>query len=141
MTHIEFLHGAPDRIQAAASWLRQAWNRRQPVLVYAPDADTAARLDRVLWTQPALSFVPHCAATSPLATETPILLAERLDAPPHEECVLNLSNELPPAFSRFERLVEIVSVDDEDRLPARERFKFYRNRGYTIDSRDIAGET
>jgi DNA polymerase-3 subunit chi len=141
VTHIEFLHGAPDRIQAAASWLRQAWNRRQPVLVYAPDADTAARLDRVLWTQPALSFVPHCAATSPLATETPILLAERLDAPPHEECVLNLSNELPPAFSRFERLVEIVSVDDEDRLPARERFKFYRNRGYTIDSRDIAGET
>lgn len=143
MTRISFLHGAPDRIQSAAQWLQRAWAERQAahfgVLVYVPDAEQAARLDRMLWTQPALSFVPHCHANSPLAVETPILLTDRLDAPTQESCLLNLSNELPPGFSRFEHLVEIVSTDDADRLPARERFKFYRDRGYAIENRDISG--
>lgn len=140
MTTVEFLHGAADRVQSAARWLQQAWGRRESVLVYAPDPEIAARLDRVLWTQPALSFLPHCASTSPLAAETPILLADRLDDPPHDGCLLNLSNTLPSSFSRFQHLVEIVSTDDADRLPARERFKFYRDRGYAIESRDISGE-
>jgi len=139
MTRISFLHGAPDRIQSAAQWLQRAWSDRQPVLVFVPDAEQAARLDRILWTQPALSFVPHCHADSPLAGETPILLTDRLDDPVQEICLLNLSSELPPSFSRFEHLVEIVSVDDADRLPARERFKFYRDRGYAIENRDISG--
>lgn len=138
MTRISFLHGAPDRIQSAAQWLQRAWSDRQVVLVYVPDAEQASRLDRVLWTQPQLSFVPHCFADSPLAGETPILLTDRLDAPTQESCLLNLSNELPPSFSRFEYLVEIVSTDDADRLPARERFKFYRDRGYAIENRAIS---
>ena len=139
MTRISFLHGAPDRIQSAAHWLQQAWSNRQAVLVYVPDAEQATRLDRMLWTQPALSFLPHCRQDATVAGKTPILLTDRLDAPPHEGCILNLSNELPPTFSRFEHLVEIVSIDDADRLPARERFKFYRDRGYAIESRDISG--
>lgn len=109
------------------------------MLVYVPDAEQAARLDRMLWTQPALSFVPHCRCDAPLAAETPILLTDRLDDPAQESCLLNLSDDLPPSFSRFEHLVEIVSTDDTDRLPARERFKFYRERGYAIESRDISG--
>lgn len=143
MTRISFLHGAPDRIQSAAHWLQRTWAGRQAaqchILVYVPDAEQATRLDRMLWTQPALSFVPHCRTDSPLAGETPILLTNRLDEPAQESCLLNLSNELPPTFSRFEHLVEIISIDDADRLPARERFKFYRDRGYAIENRDISG--
>lgn len=139
MTKVSFLHGAADRIQSAAQWLQQAWARREPVLVYVPDTEQANRLDRILWTQPQLSFLPHCRADSPLAAETPILLTDTLDTPPQDQTLLNLGNDLPPTFSRFETLVEIVSTDDADRLPARERFKFYRERGYAIDSRDISG--
>lgn len=139
MTRISFLHGAPDRIQSAAQWLQRAWSDRQAVLVFVPDAEQAHRLDRMLWTQPQLAFIPHCRTDSPLAGETPILLTDRLDDPVQEACLLNLSNELPPSFSRFEHLVEIVSIDDADRLPARERFKFYRDRGYAVENRDISG--
>lgn len=143
MTRISFLHGAPDRIQSAAQWLNRTWSDRQAaqcrILVYVPDAEQSTRLDRMLWTQPALSFVPHCRADSPLAVETAILLTDRMADPAQENCLLNLSNELPPGFSRFEHLVEIVSTDDGDRLPARERFKFYRDRGYAIENRDISG--
>lgn len=139
MTSISFLHGAADRIQSAALWLQMAWGRRQSVLVYVPDKEQASRLDRLLWTQPALSFLPHCGSDSPLAAQTPIVLTDRLDEPLQEDCLLNLSDILPQTFSRFGHLVEIVSTDDRDRLPARERFKFYRDRGYAIESRDISG--
>lgn len=132
MTEIVFIHDAPDRLAAAHVWLRQAWQRRERVLVHVPAPDAAERLDRLLWTQPQLSFVPHCAIDHPLAAETPILFTRGLEQLPHEDCLLNLSNDLPTVFSRFSRLVEIVSRDDAVRLPARERYRFYRERGYPI---------
>jgi len=140
VTRVQFLHGAPDRLAATAQWLHAAWQRRQPVMVYVPVRQTAEQLDRLLWSQPSTGFLPHCDIASPLANETPIVLASNLDKLPHDRCLLNLGNELPPGFSRFVELVEIVSTDDADRLPARDRFKFYRERGYDIEARDIGGE-
>ena len=58
--------------------------------------------------------------------------------PPHDEVLINLRPEWPPFFSRFQRLIEIVSLDEEDRSQARARFKFYRDRGYEIKSHDLS---
>ena len=134
MTRVLFFHGASDRLQAAALWLAQSYREHQPVLVYAPDPAIAERIDRLLWTQTATGFLPHCRAEDPLAAETPLLIASHLDTLPQEERLLNLSNEIPPGFSRFTALIEIVSDADDDRLPARDRFKFYRERGYELKS-------
>ncbi|MCX7897984.1 MAG: DNA polymerase III subunit chi [Rhodocyclaceae bacterium] len=133
MTHITFLYDAPDRLAAAAAWLRQAWSRRSKVLVHLSEREAALRLDRMLWTQPQLSFVPHCFIDDPLAAETPIVLSDRLDNVPIEDYLLHLADTLPAAFSRFSHLVEIVSLEERVRLPARERFRFYRERGYPIE--------
>lgn len=137
MTSILFLTNAADRLQAAAAWVAANWRERRPLVVFAPAADMAERVDRVLWTQQATGFLPHCRLESSLAAETPVLIAGSLDSAPHDACVLNLSNEIPTGFSRFEQLVEIVSVDDADRLPARDRFRFYRERGYPLESRQM----
>lgn len=137
MTRILFLHGASDRLAAAARWLNEAATAKRKVLVYVPQADAAAQLDRLLWTQVATGFVPHALADSSLAAESPIVITDRLDAIPHDKILLNLGDELPSGFSRFEELVELVSGDDAVRLPARERFKFYRERGYALESREV----
>ena len=138
MTRISFLSNAQDRLQSAAAWVAQAYREQRQVLIFAPAPDVAERIDRMLWTQPATGFIPHCAAAASLSAETPILIAGTLDDLPQDKCLLNLSNEIPPGFSRFEEIVEIVSVHDEDRLPARDRFRFYRERGYALDNRDIS---
>ena len=143
MTKVLFCHGAPERLQAAAAWLAllaAPGQSLQATLVYAPDREVADRIDRMLWTHPATGFLPHCRIDSPLAGETPVLIATSLDNTPQHQRLLNLSNELPPAFSRFENLVEIISVDDTVRLPARDRVKFYRDRGYDIQFRDLQKE-
>ena len=139
MTQISFFHGARDRLQAIAAWLGRAGSEGRQVLVYVPAGERGEQLDRLLWTYPPTGFVPHCRANHPLAAETPIILASELDTPPHDGCLLNLSDEIPPGFSRFQELVEIISVEDEDRLPGRERFRFYRERGYPLENRDISG--
>lgn len=143
MTKVLFCHGAQDRLQAAAAWLLQAGMGRQAapaIIVFAPDAKVAERFDHLLWTNPATSFIAHCRADSPLAAETPVLIASNLDQLPQDDHLLNLSDEMPPGFSRFENLVEIISLDDAVRLPARDRVKFYRDRGYDIQYRDLQKE-
>ena len=55
----------------------------------------------------------------------------------HEQVLVNLRDEAPPHFSRFERLMEIVTRDASDREHARERFRFYRERGYEIHTHDL----
>jgi DNA polymerase-3 subunit chi len=93
----------------------------------------------MLWTWQATGFVPHCAAHDPLAGETPVLIAADMQAAIACDVLLNLSAEPPPAFERYERLLELVAQDDEDRRAARERYKFYRERGYRIADHDLGG--
>lgn len=139
MTRIFFFHGAADRVQLAAEWLGKICLAKQQAMVFAPQRDVADRLDRLLWLQPATGFLPHCRADSPLATDTPILIAERLDSLVQDQRLLNLSNEVPAEFARFEELVEIVSTDESDKIPARDRYRFYRERGYELHNRDVSG--
>lgn len=138
MTHILFLHGARDRLQAAAGWLADAGQKGARVLVVAPATDALEQIDRMLWTLPPTGFTPHCNAASPLAAETPILLSSSTENCAHDEWLLNLSDEVPPGFGRFAQLVEIVSVAEHDRALGRERYKFYRDRGYPLETRDLS---
>ena len=138
MTQVHFLHGAQDRIQAAAAWIGEAWNRRTPVTVFAPQRDLADRLDRQLWIAPALGFIPHCRQHSPLAEETPIVITDSLDPNQPHHCLLNLSDEIPPEFQRFETLVEIVSTEDHVRTQARERVRHYKEMNCPVQFEDIS---
>jgi DNA polymerase-3 subunit chi len=77
-------------------------------------------------------------ASDPLAPETPVLLtAEAIDTP-HHEVLVNLGRQTPPMFSRFDRLIEVVSGNDEDRTLARDRWRFYKDRGYPLNAHDLA---
>ncbi|RIX46837.1 MAG: DNA polymerase III subunit chi [Rhodocyclales bacterium GT-UBC] len=137
MTQVFFYHGAADRIAAACALLGGACAKKKAMLVYAPDKDVANHLDRMLWTHPALSFVPHCAANSPLASETPVLIADSLEAITQDERLMNLSREIPPGFSRFQSLIEVVGQEEADRTAARDRVKFYKDHGCEVRYFDL----
>ena len=139
MTSIDFHHGARDKVQAACRLIGELYAQGRKVLVYAPAENLAERLDRQLWVQPATGFLPHCRVGAALAAETPVVIGGSLDDAAHHDVLVNLDGDLPPAFSRFERLLEIVGTDEADRGPARARFKFYRDRGYAIAAHDLKG--
>ena len=139
MTSIDFYFNAGDRLEVACRLAGKALQQKKRVLIYAPEDGLAQRIDRLLWTAPAVSFVPHCPVRDPLAAETPVLIAVDDEAPaPVCEVLLNLSAQCPPFFERHERLLEIVAQDEAERAAGRARFKFYRDRGYELRSHDLA---
>lgn len=138
MTEVFFYHGASDKIAAACALLSGAYAKKKPMLVYAIEPEIAGSIDRMLWTHAALSFVPHCRADSPLASETLILITDTLETIPQDERLMNLSREIPPGFSRFQSLIEVVGQDEDDRLAARDRVKHYKDRGYEVRYFDLS---
>ncbi len=141
MTRIDFYVEARDRLDFACRLAAKAVQAKTRLIVYAPDEAILAKMDRMLWTQSAVGFIPHCMSHDPLAAETPVLLARNVDHPPVDEVILNLADACPPTFARFRRLLEIVSQDDADKASARERFRFYRDRGYRIDTHNMSEST
>lgn len=143
MTRVDFYHDAPNRLAIAVKLAHKAFAQRLPLAIYASAPETASQIDRLLWTQPALGFLPHCDAEAPLAGETPVLIArspEALDRLPQDELLINLDEEVPPGFARFKRLIEIVGREEEDKQPGRARFKFYKDRGYDINRHDLSAK-
>ena len=139
MTQIFFYHDAADRIAAISALIGKAFLQDKPILVYAPDAETAGALDRQLWMVPATGFIPHVRANSPLADQTPVLIADKLDSLAEApQRLINLSSEIPPGFSRFASVIEVVGQADEERLAGRGRVKFYKDRGYEIKYFDLS---
>lgn len=139
MTRIDFYRYADDKLRFACRLATKAFSQSSRVVVYSPDAGVLADFDRSLWTWQATGFVPHCFAGSPLAAETPIVLTSSGDALPHHDVLLNLGDEWPPFFSTFDRVLEIVASDEGDKERARERYAFYKKRGYDIKVNDIEG--
>ena len=137
MTEVKFFFNVDHKLNFACKLAKKAYEDGRKLVVYAPDARRAAEFDRLLWTFLPLSFVPHVKADHALANETPIIIAGDDQALPHHDALLNLGEEPPPFFSRFEFLREVVSTDEDDRLQARERLKFYKSRGFNILNHDM----
>ncbi len=132
MTRIDFYTHAQDKLQTACRLSAKALKQGMRVMILTPDAETSRKLDDMLWRYPPTGFIPHCRANDPVAPVTPVIIDENGEALPHDEVLFNLKNVSPPFFSRFQRLVEIVGTDDGESREARERFRFYRDRGYEI---------
>ncbi len=140
MTQIFFYHNAADRISATVALISKAFAQKKALLVYAPDTEISGALDRQLWMHPPTGFIPHVRNDSPLAIETPVLITDNLDSLPQDERLINLSTEVPPGFSRFTSVIEVVGQNEEERLAGRERVKFYKDRGYEIKYFDLSGK-
>jgi len=134
MTNIDFRTGIPDKVDYACRLLRKAYASGARVVVLTADGRQQAQLDEALWVQQEQEFIPHVEAGSPQAAQTPIILTARDDVElPHHEVLVNLSDATPGFFARFERMIELVSTDEADAAAGRERYAFYKKRGYPLD--------
>jgi DNA polymerase-3 subunit chi len=153
LLRVDFAFDAHDRVtQAVSTTLRQV-GRGTPILVLCDDEARQQRYTRELWTQQAdTQFVVHeplaadttnttIGATGAnnatdrlmvylLNTESWPLLANKLSEPFYSQSwLLNLNDNPPPDLAVFERILEIVSQDPEEREQARQRWRFYQERG------------
>jgi DNA polymerase-3 subunit chi len=133
MTRIDFHSNVPDKIAYACRLVRKARTAECKVAMLAADRNQLAALDEALWTFSELDFLPHVTADNRLAAQTPVILCDSDAADlPHHQILINLSSGAPANFARFERMFEIISSDQADRLAGRERYRFYKERGYPL---------
>ncbi|MEP7208702.1 MAG: DNA polymerase III subunit chi [Casimicrobiaceae bacterium] len=138
MTSIDFYARCGDPLRVAVQIAAKAWSQHGCVRVLTSDERMTAALDLLMWQWPATGFLPHCRLASPLAAETPILVDHALEHHGPAGVLVNLQPSPPPFFSRFERLAEIVVDAPEAIAAGRDRWKFYKERGYELRSHDLA---
>lgn len=141
MTRVDFYispNPTPTARQTLACRIAEkAYLKQHQVYLLAPSADAAAQLDNLLWIFRAGSFIPHCQLADPLAMASPVVIGHAEPPPDRSDVLINLCDEVPGFFSRFSRVAEIISGDEATRQKGRERFKYYRERGYSLESHEL----
>ncbi|MBO1519312.1 DNA polymerase III subunit chi [Oceanisphaera pacifica] len=110
------------------------------VFIYAQDQAQAEMLDEAFWQQPADGFIAHN-----LQGEGPLQGAQVIigwQTPQSGRAVLiNLAPLAPDFARRFKQLVDFVPADDAGKQAARERFKAYRQAGFTLTTAPVPSQT
>src|SRR5258706_6686506 len=139
MTEVFFYSNVENKLQMACTLTSKALARGMRVMLLTPDSAETERLGKLIWTTPATGFMPHCRSGDRLAPVTPVIVDHVAEPLVHDQVLVNLCDQMPAFFSRFQRLVEIVGSGDADREAARVRYRFYRDRGYEIRTHQLRG--
>jgi DNA polymerase-3 subunit chi len=141
MTRVDFyiLEGgaAAARQHFACRLAEKAWQRGHKVYIHTGNADLSSRLDNLLWSFRDGSFLPHSLDNATDAESVDVHLGHGDDPMHHDDLLINMGSEVPLFFSRFKRVAEVIAGDEEARQAGRERFRFYRERGYPLESHTI----
>lgn len=140
MTRIDFYFNADDKYEVMRKLVVKVLRAGKSVFIFTRDAASGKRVDQYLWSIQPLSFIPHVECSHPLASLTPVVIGENFSFLSKPEVLLNFDKDLPDEFSRFERMLEIVSENGDDRLLSRDRFRFFKDRGYPVFTHDLKAE-
>jgi DNA polymerase-3 subunit chi len=150
MARIDFHSNVADKLEYACRLTRKIWSATpegQSVrnIVIVGEKPDLKKLDELLWSFSSVDFLPHCFIDDEAAAENPIVLSDSfaspyLDSIPHADVMIHLGMRMPvdvPALvARFPRIVEVVTVNESERLAGRERYKAYRELGHELHNFD-----
>jgi len=143
MTRIDFYIIEEGSEEATDTFIcrltEKAWSQNNAVYIHTMDEQHATKYDELLWTFNEDSFVPH-QLSAPESSEKTVLIGHQttVDIPSHHDVLINLNHESPSFFSQFERVAEIITTDETSRIKGRERYQFYRDRGYALETHKMS---
>lgn len=127
-----------NRFAFACRIAEKAWNQGYRVLIATENESTSAEIDNQLWSFREKSFVPHAIMRRDVDTVlNPVLISHENNPGEEHGLLINLSEDVPTYFSRFERVVECVDNDDKVKQSGRVHYRFYKDHGYPIDSHNL----
>ena len=115
----------------------KAYRQGHQVYIHTDSERQLTQLDELLWTFRAGSFLPHAVNAGDSPGEQPILLGRDREPEGPGDVLLNLAAGVPGFFSSFNRVAELVGGDDEQLAAARERYRFYKERGYHLNTHNL----
>lgn len=137
MTRVEFYFNVPDKLAKTVELCEKAVAKGRQLTVFTQDQAMSSVLQQRLWQHSVSSFLPSSTADEAASKFSPIVLTTHGENLLQDDVLINLQTQHPPFFSRFRHLVELVGDDEADKIAARVRFRFYRDRGYEVKSIDV----
>ena len=142
MTRISFYvlksSQAEQRQAFACRLVEKIYHQGQQVYIHTNNAEQSAAVDAALWAVRPESFVPHEILDSGSDNSSPVLIGHSDSAPPRlMDVLINLTDAQPLFFSQFERVAEIIDDNDAIKQAGRQRFQFYKQRGYELETHHI----
>lgn len=113
------------------------YHRGHKAVVFTDDFDRARMLDEMLWTFADTSFIPHTLADNLNYRQANIVICHDNLPADAGDILINLSDQLPTDYQRFERLLEVVPNEDPWRSNARKRYVHYREQDIEINTHMI----
>ncbi|MEJ8674245.1 DNA polymerase III subunit chi [Chromobacterium amazonense] len=138
MSKIDFYTNVADPQEFACRLADTVQRKKERLLIWLDSERSLDVFSNRLWSFGDTRFVPHCRLEAAEAAETPVWLAATLPDDLAHPVLLNLGPNLPYAFERFTRILEIVGRDPASLATARERFRAYRERGCEIEHHDMS---
>ena len=126
-----------SRALLACRLVDKAYRLGHTVYIVTSSEAQAAVLDDLLWTFRQDSFVPHERYPLASAEGSPVLIGITSPAEVSAQVLINVTDALSDGFERYERVVELVDAHPDVLAKSRERFKQYRERGFTPETHKL----
>ena len=139
MTRVDFyvVDAAPDAHDLTlCRVIEKAWQQGHAVYVQCADSAQAHAFDALLWSFQDTSFVPH-GLDGEAPTATPVVIGTAADSTQQADVLVNLATAVPATVSRFARVIESAGIDDNSRQAARERYRYYQERGFPLHTHKL----
>ncbi len=137
MTRIDFYTKVADPAAFACRLAATVQRKGEQLFVLLPDEDALGRFSTRLWSVADTAFVPNCRFDAPEAAQTPVWLGLSAADGVSRKVLLNLGDAALARPGEFERILEVIGVDDASLARARERFRQYRAAGFPIEHHDM----
>lgn len=139
MTNIDFYILAEqqddERYLFACRLAEKAFNSRCQVHIHCQDQSQAQMIDKLLWEFRQSSFIPHSLLEND--KQAPVTLGYGQQLGEHFDVLINLADDVPQHFARYQRVLEVVIQQDQVLNMTREHYKFYKERGYPMSNTDM----
>jgi DNA polymerase-3 subunit chi len=141
MTQVDFYvldePAAGNRFTLACRLSEKIYHQGRRIFIHTESEEETRHMDRLLWTFRQGSFIPHGTLGDCDPAVTPVIIGHQSEGGDEHDVLINLSTDVPTCFSRFERVAEIIDKEPQVISAGRERFRFYRDRGYPLTKHDI----
>jgi DNA polymerase-3 subunit chi len=128
VTEVIFYTGIADKFEWLAKTCQKILARKKTAILLVADDDRKLVCEK-LWTHTDISFIGN--SEDELDSNRRLILGSPLGLKEREVCI-NFIKDIPLDFSSYKYLLEYVPEVTSSREAARQKYKWYHDRGYPL---------
>lgn len=120
-----------NKLKKICLTVKEHFNRRERILITAPDDASAKYIDQLLWRLPQESFIPHVLSYQPV--NEAVVVTTTLHNLNEASILINLCPSCSPILHLFQTTYELFDHTTPGKAAlSQQRYDTYLNAGYSV---------